>query len=412
MSWQPLVTGDRSAQIAAIVREVVAAIDATEPRGAYDLADRALMHAYAAEQDVAPDVEDRGGDALVAAVTGFASSQSRPALFGGAAGVGWRVAHVTAEEDAALVCGKIDVQLARLTANEPVYDLISGVVGFGVYALARGEAGRPIASAVMDRLAAMARPRRGGLALHTPPELLPAWQRAEAPDGYWNFGVAHGMPGVAAMLARFVAAGVEAERAGVLLDGIMQCLLAIEPTATGEKYPSWLAGRAEDELGAIPDQERRGRLAWCYGDLGASLALFSVAQATGNAMWRDEALALARVCAARSDAKAQLRDTAICHGALGVAHQFNRLWQATGDEGFAAAARHWLDRGLAMRRDHPIAGFPSCLFEDGVENWVADGTLLSGAAGVALILHAMITTTEPAWDRLLLIDVEPMTGDR
>jgi hypothetical protein len=326
--------------------------------------------------------------------------------------VGWRVAHVAAEEDAALVCGKIDGELARLTAEEPDYDLISGLVGFGVYALARGEAGRPIASAVMDRLAAMARPRRGGLAIHTAPERLPAWQRAEAPQGYWNFGVAHGMPGVAALLARFVAAGVEVERAGALLEGIMQCLLTIEPAATGEKYPPWLTGRAEAELGAIPDGERSGRLAWCYGDLGASLALFSAAQATGNAMWRDEAIALARGCAARGEAKAQLRDTAICHGALGAAHQFNRLWQATGDEGFATAARHWLDRGLAMRRDHPVAGFPSCLFEDGVENWVADGTLLSGAAGVALILHAMITRTEPLWDRLLLIDLEPMAEDR
>ncbi|TMQ05963.1 MAG: hypothetical protein E6J90_47490, partial [Deltaproteobacteria bacterium] len=200
MSWRPLVSAEHSETIAATIREIVAAVGATPPVGAYDLADRALLHAYTAEADIAPDPEDRAGQALVAAVTAFAQGPIRPALFGGAAGIGWRVAHLAAEEDAALVCSKIDAGLLRLLGAESTeYDLIGGLAGFGVYALARGEAGRPLASAVLDEIARRARPVRGGLALHTPPEWLPAWQRVEAPHGYWNFGLAHGMPGVAAV---------------------------------------------------------------------------------------------------------------------------------------------------------------------------------------------------------------------
>lgn len=411
MTWQPLVAGERAATIAAIVREIVTAIDATPPVGAYDLADRALLHAYTAAADVAPDPEDRTGEALAAAVTAFANGPTGPALFGGAAGLGWRVAHLASDEDAALVCGRIDDGILRLVSTETTeYDLISGLAGFGVYALARGDAGLRLASAVVDELARRMIATRGGLALHTPPAWLPPWQRAEAPDGYWNFGLAHGMPGVVAMLARFIAAGVEVARARELLDGLVGFLRGIAPTATGERFPAWLVGTRDAGLRDVPDNERRGRLAWCYGDLGASLALVSAARAADQPAWHADAIALARTCAARSDGQAQIRDTAICHGALGAAHQFHRLWHATGDDAFATAARRWLDRGLAMRRQHAIAGFPSCLYENGVENWIADPTVLSGAAGVALVLHSMITEVEPAWDRLLLIDLALAPG--
>jgi hypothetical protein len=35
---------------------------------------------------------------------------------------------------------------------------------------------------------------------------------------------------------------------------------------------------------------------------------------------------------------------------------------------------------------------------------VADATLLTGAAGVALVLAAAVSDEEPAWDRFLLVD--------
>ena len=409
MTWRPLVTGERRAELAALVRDIVEAVDAAPPAGAYDLGDRALLRAYAAEAGIVPDPDDRGGEALGGAVTEFAAAPIRPGLFGGAAGVGWRVAHLAAEDDAELVCSRIDAALLQhIASGSAEYDLIGGLVGFGAYALARGEAGRPLATAVLDAIAATARPRPGGLSLHTPPDWLPAWQRAEAPHGYWNIGLAHGVPGVAALLARFVTAGIAADRARELLDGVVGFLLGFEPAANGARFPAWLAGPPDGALPAIPETERRGRLAWCYQDLGASIALLSAARAADNPSWHAEALALARACASRTDAQAQIRDAGLCHGALGAAHLFDRLWQATGDQVFERAARHWLDRGLALRSDRPIAGFPASSIEDGIENWIADPSLLAGASGVALVLHSMITSVEPGWDQLLLVDLDPI----
>ena len=58
----------------------------------------------------------------------------------------------------------------------------------------------------------------------------------------------------------------------------------------------------------------------------------------------------------------------------------------------------WFRRTLAFRRPgRGIAGFTA---HDG-----ADRSLLTGAAGIGLALLAASTAVEPAWDRILLLDL-------
>jgi len=229
-------------------------------------------------------------------------------------------------------------------------------------------------------------------------------QQQEAPQGYWNLGLAHGVPGIIALLARYVTAGVDVARARELLDGAVAFLLAAEPARDDGRYPTWQAGGPDDPVCVTEHHRARARLAWCYNDLGISVALLSAALATGVAGWRAEALALARACARRSVEKARIEDAALCHGALGAAHLFNRLGQATGEAVFTTAARRWLDHGLGLRDDRPIAGFPALASrEDAL--WIADASVVGGASGIALVVHAMITGVEPAWDRTMLVDL-------
>jgi lantibiotic biosynthesis protein len=395
--WQPLITEDPDGRRAAIVRvieDIVAALDGVAVDGVGDACGRAVLRAYLAEGDVVPDPDDASSEALSDAVTRFAHTRLPAGLFGGAAGLGWTVAHLADSDTAELVCGKIDKALLGQLAATADYDLIAGLVGFGVYALERGPAGQPLATAVLDELARRARPRDGGLAWHTPASVLPVWH--DAPEGYWNLGLAHGLPGVVGLLARFVAADVEAARARELLAGAMAALLAAE-----RPFAAWITGGPDATAGA----PTRGpeRLAWCYNDLGAVFALLAAAQATGDSTWRGEALALASSCAARGDAQARIDETCLCHGALGVAHLFARLHHATGDTELRAAALRWLDRGLALRNDRPIAGFPFRLPGDR-EAWHPDSSILTGVSGVALVLHSFITAVEPSWDRLLLVE--------
>jgi lantibiotic modifying enzyme len=228
---------------------------------------------------------------------------------------------------------------------------------------------------------------------------LPVWQRALAPDGYYNLGLAHGIPGIIAILARYVAAGVDVRRAQPLLESAVAYLRSVASPGSVSRYPSWLPTRPG---------ESQSRVAWCYGDLGVAVALLSAANALDRGDWRADALALAHGQAARSFETSHVLDTGLCHGASGVAHLFNRMAQATGDAELYRAARAWFDRTLAMRRTDPVAGFPRGLPVDGVMTWEAGADLLTGATGVALALHAAISPIEPGWDQLLLADLSPV----
>lgn len=382
--WQPLVTDERRATILTRIGELVAAVDAAPVRDHSDHADRAVLRSYLAQDDLVPDPDDAAGQALGAAIASMAGTGLM--LFGGITGTGWTVAHLAGGEVADRVCAVVDeAALRSLRTWTGDYDLIRGVVGLGVYAVERGDAGAPIALCVLDVLERTAVPRAGGLAWHTSPAQLVDWQRAATPQGYWNLGLAHGIPGVVALLARFLVNAIDPPRTRRLLDGALAYLMAAEPARA---FPSWHVGPVDDPA-VHRDAPPTGRLAWCYGDLGVALALLAAAQATGDSAIRADACTIARACAERAIADAHVHEGGICHGALGAAHLFARLHHATREAHHAEAALRWLDHGLALH--DPVMH--------------ADPSVLVGAAGAALVLHAMVSHVDPAWDRRLLIDL-------
>ena len=110
------------------------------------------------------------------------------------------------------------------------------------------------------------------------------WQRTEAPDGYYNLGLAHGVPGVIALLGAACATGVAAGTARPLLDGAVAWLLAQRlPDGFVSQFSYW----AGPGIKAEPS-----RLAWCYGDLGLAAALLYAARCVGETGWEREALAI------------------------------------------------------------------------------------------------------------------------
>ncbi|WP_428267704.1 lanthionine synthetase C family protein [Haliangium sp.] len=413
-SWRPLVTDpEERARIVAIVDDIAAAVAASpQPDDGVDaLCDRALLMGYLGHDDHG----DVGAAALSAAVARVADSDAGVALFGGAARLGWVVAHMATGAEADALCDAIDDLLGDSLAGpcDGDYDLISGLVGLGVYALERCESasGRALALRVLDHLEHRAEPAGPGLAWFTRPALLVPWQRALAPHGYYNLGLAHGIPGVIALLARYADAGIDAARARTLLDGAVTYLLSAappRPTPGAGRYPHWLPRGIEGT------PRRPSELpAWCYGDLGVSVALLSAARACENPDWHADAMALATSVALRTDDEASMVDTSLCHGAAGAAHMFNRLYQASGDPAMAAAARRWLSRTLELRRGPGLIGFPARRSApDGSTVWRPDASLLVGAPGVALMLHAATSDAEPRWDRLLLADIPPRAHDR
>jgi hypothetical protein len=250
---------------------------------------------------------------------------------------------------------------------------------------------------VCQRLEELAVPQEAGLAWPSQPWNLRPEVREQFPNGMINLGVAHGVPGVLPVLAQALAVGAAPESARALLRGAVAWLFSRKLPAGAESvFPSaWGPGTE-------PQPARSG---WCYGDPGIAAALLVTARAAGEPAWEAEALSLARTASRRSPESGKVRDAGLCHGAAGLGHLFNRLYQATGDPELLAAARAWMVRALDLREPGQGVGGFAAWGQDaaGELGWRDDPTLLAGAAGVALALLAAIAPLEPAWDRFLLI---------
>ncbi len=189
----------------------------------------------------------------------------------------------------------------------------------------------------------------------------------------------------------------------------MSWLLAQEVAAHDTAGTSRFPGLIYADRPAAPS-----RLAWCYGDLAVAVALFAAAQARAHDGWRQLAVDVAAQAALRGLTSSKVKDSGLCHGAFGVAHLLNRLYQGTGDHRLREGALRWFREGLALERPgEAIAGFPAWRVDRAAGgSWTPDASLLTGAAGTALALLAGISVVEPTWDRILMASFAVPLGTR
>ncbi len=403
LGWQPVLDGEERTEALTAVAEIAAALgslphdDASLAGGT---AGRAVLHARL----VADDPAQR--DAALACLRHAAASLRTPggssSLFLGAAGTGWVVTHLAGELlDARDRCASLDRALLRLLDRQPWpgrFDLVTGLVGLGVYALERLDVlkGTALLERVVRRLGEMAVRDEDEVYWWTRPQWLNEEVRTAAPSGQIDLGLAHGIPGPIALLGAACAAGVASDVARGPLEGAVACLLREAANAEHLSY-SWQPGRDPSPA----------RTAWCYGEPGVASALLIAARGAGEPAWEEAALALARRAASRSLADSGVVDAGVCHGAAGLGLIFARLHHATGDPVLGDAARSWFERTLELRQPGTgIGGFAT----EGPEGATDDPGLLTGATGIGLALHAAASDQEPTWDRILLLSATPVTS--
>jgi lantibiotic modifying enzyme len=419
-TWKPLLEGPSADQASRTVREIAEALPGAVSREsaplaslASGLAGQALFYAYLAIATSDEAAADRAAEFLERAADELANTPLPPHLYAGFPGVAWTMEHLQdllfeapEGEEAEDPIQEIDEALLGPLERSPwmgEYDLIGGLAGLGVYALERlpRPAARTLLERVVDRLAELSEEMEEGSAWFTTPERLPEWQREIHTRGNYNLGVAHGLPGVVPVLAAACAAGVAVERARPLLESSVSFLLARRLPPGSQ---SCFAGSYAPWEDPAPT-----RLAWCYGDPGIAAALLAAARAVGNAEWERQALDIALTAAARDESTSYVRDAGLCHGTAGLGHLFNRMFQTTGEERLAEAARFWFERTYAFQAPgEPVAGFRAWEVGTlGQPGWRPDGGFLEGAAGVGLALLGAVSGLEPAWDRILLVSLPP-----
>jgi hypothetical protein len=101
--------------------------------------------------------------------------------------------------------------------------------------------------------------------------------------------------------------------------------------------------------------------------------------------------------AARTVATSGVVDATFCHGSAGLAHILNRLNQPD-------ASRAWVEHTLRLRKKGVGLGGYAHVSQDSANNEVlaAETGLLTGIAGIALVILAAASQQEPTWDAILL----------
>ncbi len=406
--WRPIVSGSLAERARAYARDI--GEELLRP-GTYKLyphslamgaCGAAVTHGYLAAAFPEGGHADAAAEALERCTEALATEAMSASLQVGFPGIAWSVEHLQGrvlepcDEDANEAIDDAILTYLQSWSGQTAYDLIFGPVGLGVYALERLP--RPAAvtclELIVDRLAAISEPCPEGIRWHTAPQRLTPELRKKYPSGYYDLGVAHGVPGIVAMLGAICGAGIAVGKARPLLEGAVRWVLAQRLDAAAESVlPSWVG----------PEVPRwSSRSAWCYGDPSTALGLLLAARAVGEPSWEAEALAMGRHAATRAEDRTGVVDAGLCHGSAGLALIFHRFFQATGEAVFADAARQWIERTLALRK--PGDGVAGCMtWNNQVSQWEINRELLAGAAGVALALLAATSEDEPAWDRTLLL---------
>ncbi len=314
MTWQALLTGAEAARARGVAREIAVALadppscwlppgtseefapvaNATLGMGRAGIA---LLFGYLARVEGDATSAVRARELISEAARLAAARTMSPSLSSGFTGIAWALRRLrrwgVVEVDEASF-DAVDQALAAFLDAQPWpwdVDLLAGLGGIAVYALERlpRDGAARCLELIVRGLESTAQVTEHGTAWFTRPELLRADSRLSSPQGHFNHGVAHGVPGIVAVLADVGAAGIERERAFALAaDGARWVLASRLPG--GHTFPS---------VSGPGIEVKPTRLGWCYGAPGIAATLLRLARQLGRADWEREALCIGLWAAAR-----------------------------------------------------------------------------------------------------------------
>jgi len=224
-----------------------------------------------------------------------------------------------------------------------------------------------------------------------------ASDRTAYPNGHFNCGLSHGIPGPLALLSL-------AARQGVEVAGQREAI---------QKIGSWLMRwREQDEFGPLwParvswEEYRDGRVqgvvpreAWCYGGPGVARALWLGGTVLENEEWKRTALAAYQGTARRPERDWNIESDTFCHGRAGLLQMVQRMYSESGDAAVGRLRDQLLVRMLERWNSDDPYGYHEA--EHGEQQHLAG--LLDGAAGVFTVLIGLIQEQDADWDAVFLI---------
>jgi lantibiotic modifying enzyme len=319
---------------------------------------------------------------------------------GGLAGIGWTVEHLARngfiDIDTNETLEDVDPYLDKAMIydiNNGNFDYLHGAVGNGAYFLTRlkNPRAKEYLKGLIDQMEAVAHRDDDGSF-----KWLSTLDIEKETKGY-NLSMSHGIASIITFLGKVLAAGIHKEKTRELLDGAVKYLLKfkLDRKEFASNFPSWI--QEGEPLTA-------SRLAWCYGDLGAGIALYLAAQCAGNKEWEKIAVdTLLDSTSRRGAQENSVLDVGLCHGASGIMHIYNRAYHYTGIDTFKETALYWAEHVLSMATfEDGYAGYKTWRTEK-YGGWTPSTGYLEGVSGIGLALIALLSDIDPKWDYSLFI---------
>ena len=268
----------------------------------------------------------------------------------------------------------------RKFVEENNYDYLHGALGIGFYFLKVDK--RQLVEELIDNLYRTA--------IIEESEKIFKWEMKFNPMKDFDISLSHGVSSVVVFLARAIKDSIAVEKSTKMLNGAVNYILSLEQDfeLRGCHFP-------------IDSGMQRSRLAWCYGDLGIASSIWYAGKISNNEVWKNKALEVFINSAKRLTlAESHVNDAGICHGSVGIALIFRRIYLETRNVLFLETACHWIKQTL----DYSV--YPDGLA--GYKTWwidklIRDFSLLTGISGIGLTFLSFLSDDLQDWDELFLL---------
>ncbi len=320
---------------------------------------------------------------------------------GGLAGIGWTINHLVDngffEADTNEIFSDVDVVLYKTmieNIKNKEYDYLHGALGFGMYFLSRPltDEIKSYLTHVIDELENIGIKEGSDKIKWVYP-----FELNENNKKIYNLGLSHGIASIIAFLSKVYEKGIHQNKSKELLTKSVNYLLGqeLDTNQFTSHFPSVI------EPGINPNSSR---LAWCYGDMGITIALWQAGKKFQNKLWKERAIeVLVHNSKRKNPEDTLINDAGLCHGSIGVAHIFNRMYNYTESKELKEAAKFWTEKTIEMATfPDGLAGFKKYSPTD-EPKYVNSYGFLEGIAGIGLSLMATISEIEPNWDECLLL---------
>jgi lantibiotic modifying enzyme len=352
--------------------------------------------------------EDVGAAILTSVIEEINQGYIYHTYCGGIAGAAWAIEFLKKEKfidlDTDALLPELDDFLInsihREEENIAFYDFLHGVLGIGYYFLKRYQSTESIVlkkkykgvlQDIITLLDTSSLKDKGGA----------RWEsvlvKEEGLRGY-NLSLSHGMSSIINFLSRLVTYDDFHASGKKLLEESVHYIMSFksEDASCTSFFPNWVT--VDDE------QSKNTRLAWCYGDLGVGISLWRAGTALKDTILSENAIDVLKRSASRKDRKeAKVIDAGLCHGAYGIMHIYQYMYQETNDPVFKEAADFWIDQALDMAtHEEGYAGYMQ--WKAGEKSgWKAEINILEGIAGIGLSIISYLAPFKTKWDECLMI---------